>query len=174
MMYIKIFCFGIVLGVASTPTLANETMRSLAMSGDWGAMVDRPTELAPPDVCMAINPRAHFLLRQGDDQFELRVADETWSLPAHATGKLRVQSGAYDKSFDSEVLDATLVGATIDTDLIPALLDALSGGDYAMVTVGKEAPRKVSLSGTSKVLNAFRTCAGIAGSSAGGGSNPFK
>lgn len=42
------------------------------------------------------------------------------------------------------------------------------------VTVGKAKPISVSLTGSSKAANAFRTCAGIEGGSGKGGENPFK
>ena len=42
------------------------------------------------------------------------------------------------------------------------------------VKVGKDQSFGVSLAGSTVVLNAFRTCAGIGGTAAGGGSNPFQ
>jgi hypothetical protein len=42
------------------------------------------------------------------------------------------------------------------------------------LTIGKDAPISVSLDGSTKALNAFRTCAGIGGGGTGGGSNPFQ
>jgi hypothetical protein len=41
-------------------------------------------------------------------------------------------------------------------------------------TIGKAKPKTSSLSGSTKVTNAFRTCAGIHSNAASPGSNPFQ
>ena len=43
-----------------------------------------------------------------------------------------------------------------------------------IVTVGKAKPVTVSLIGSTKATNAFRTCAGINGNPKAPGSNPFE
>jgi hypothetical protein len=67
-----------------------------------------------------------------------------------------------------------MISAVVDTPSIQPMLDAMAKASAMSVTAGKAAPISVSLLGSSKVLNAFRTCAGIAGSAPGAGSNPFQ
>ena len=166
--------FFLALALAAREARADETTRMLAQSGAWGAMAHSPSELARPDVCMAMNVSAKFMLRMDTTTFEIRLSDPSWSLPANALGTIKVQIGSYNHTFDSESLNSTVVTADVGSLFIVPLLDALGAGDVALVTVGKEQPRRVSLNGSAPVLNALRTCGGIPGTTKGGGSNPFE
>jgi hypothetical protein len=53
------------------------------------------------------------------------------------------------------------------------LFHAMDKASMMTVTTGHEKPRRVSLSGSTKVMTAFRTCAGIKSEGMSGGDNPF-
>lgn len=79
-------------------------------------------------------------------------------------------------NLDLEVSDNTdvTVAAVLDGEQVQTFLAKASDAGAMTVTVGKAKPFPVSLVGSAKALNAFRTCAGIPGGGHGGGQNPFK
>jgi len=54
------------------------------------------------------------------------------------------------------------------------LLNAMDKNNLMTVAAGADKPINVSLDGSTRVTNAFKTCAGIKDGSKGGGSNPFQ
>jgi hypothetical protein len=77
-------------------------------------------------------------------------------------------------SFDIVSNTDTMVDADVDPDKVQPILDDMAKAAVLELTIGKAKPVTVSLSGSATALNAFRTCAGISGSAAGGGANPFQ
>ena len=164
----------VALGVlADKEVKADELMQPLAQSGDWMAASHRPTMLAAPDVCFAGNMASKFLLRADQTSTEIRIADDSWSLPPSVSGAIEVKIGAYTASFDIDSNTNNMVMATIKPGSAVELFAAMDEASSMSVTVGKST-RTVSLSGSTKVTNAFRTCAGIKGAPADPSSNPFQ
>jgi hypothetical protein len=163
-----------VLGIGSAA--ADEQLSPIAASGDWVAMAHRTSMVAQPDVCAALTISNGTMvgLRASGQDIELRVANDGWSLPAEVSGDVHLAIA--DWSADLEVgsnMDSW-VAAPISQDQIGPLLQKASQASAMTVTVGKAKPITVSLAGSAKVLNAFRTCADIHGGDAKGGDNPFK
>lgn len=160
--------------VFSHNSLADEGMVPLAESGDWIAMAHHPSEIAPPDVCIAFDVSAGVALRADDNDIELRVTNTKWSLPAEVQGQVTVAVGDWKGSFDITDNTSNMVDAPIETPTLLAMLSAMDKAATMAITVGKAAPFQVSLIGSTSATNAFRTCANIPGSNPGGGENPFQ
>lgn len=153
---------------------AEEVLRIAATAGDWAMMTHQPSTISRVDMCMMVNQSAGVLLRADADRTEVRVFNRTWSLPAHVEGTIRAKVGALDRSYDIDDNTDQLISAPMDRSEIKELLDAMDQASSMTVFVGKAPPISVSLSGSTKVANAFRTCAQINGNSATPGSNPFR
>ncbi|WP_148360583.1 hypothetical protein [Acidisphaera rubrifaciens] len=171
-MYRLLFVFA-AIGLLAHQALADEDFRILAESGGWAASAHSSSELAPPDVCLVINFGTGIAFRTDMDGTQLRVLDKSWSLPADAEGTMSVDIGALHKSFPTRTATNDMVAATLTADEIVELLQAMDHTTKMVLTVGNTRPRTVSLVGSTKATNAYRTCAGLPGSAAGGGVNPF-
>lgn len=152
---------------------ADEQMVPLAQSGEWTAIAHKTSMTAPPDVCVAAN-RAGVALRADGDSVQFRVIDESWSLPASVEGDLLIVIGSWKLSLAIGQNNNTSVSAELDPSQILELLTTMDKASTMAVTVGKAKPRVVSLVGSARVSNAFRTCAGIGGTNRQGGANPFQ
>jgi hypothetical protein len=153
---------------------ADEHLVPLAQSGEWVAIAHKVSMTAPPDVCIAINARSGVAFRGDGDSVQLRVIDKKWSLPNSVHGDVLVAIGDWNLTLPIGDNTEDSVSAEVNAADILTLLTSMDKGSTMLVTVGKTKPISVSLTGSSKVANAFRTCAGIEGSSAKGGDNPFK
>ena len=164
----------LVLLVLLTPAraLADEEMRPIAMSGEWVAMAHHASSISAPDMCVAVSVSKKAIIRADADEIEFRVVNEDWSLPAGVKGEIEVSVGGKPSVFDITSNTDTMVSATISREIAIQLLDDMSKASSMTVKTGKDKPSTVSLSGSNKVLSAFRTCASLRGSS-GGGANPF-
>jgi hypothetical protein len=162
------------IGLVTSPALADEQFVPLAESGDWVAMEHRPSMLDPPDVCLAANTKATVLLRDDGTTLEIRSTNQSWSLPNGVKGNLAIAVNNNSYSFDIDYNTDSMVSATVDPNKVSLLLDDMAKAASLKLTIGKDAPISVSLDGSTKALNAFRTCAGIGGGGSGGGSNPFQ
>jgi hypothetical protein len=157
---------------------ADEQMQTLAVSGNWVAVAHRADMIAAPDVCgaMTTNPSTgrELLFRMDLDGMQIRVADEKWSLPANVSGDIAVNIGPIAKAFHIDSNTSSMVSAPIPASEVTMIFDAMDKASGMLVKVGNEAPYAVSLAGSTRVTNAFRTCAGISGNAPGGGANPFQ
>jgi hypothetical protein len=153
---------------------ADEQMDPLAEDGDWIALAHRTSETANVDLCMAADRSATLMLRSDGTTTELRSSNDTWSLPSGVQGTLKVNVSNDDYTFDISGNTDTVVTSIVDSTKLTNLLDDMEKADILQLTIGNNAPIIVSLSGSTKVINAFRTCAGIGGGAAGAGSNPFQ
>jgi hypothetical protein len=162
------------ISAVSVPAFADEQMETTAASGSWIAGQHSPSETDPPDVCMAFNVDAGVGLRSDGVTTTLRVINDKWSLPDDVQGSILITIGAAATTL--EIADNTnnMVEAVLDNANLPTLLDGMAKASSMQLKVGKDKAFSVSLAGSTVVLNAFRTCAGIGGSAAGGGSNPFQ
>jgi hypothetical protein len=162
--------------VCSCPlmAIADEQMVPLAQSGEWVAMAHKVSITARPDVCVAFNLRAGIALRGDGDTVEFRVIDKNWSLPASVTGDVLIAVGGWNLTLAINDNTEDSISSEMKPADIVALLTNMDKAATMAVTVGKAKPISVSLTGSSKVANAFRTCAGIEDGSTKGGENPFK
>jgi hypothetical protein len=160
--------------VASGSASADEQVTTLADSGEWAAVAHRGSVVGAPDVCIAGNMAQGFLFRTSSEEFEVRVYNVNWSLPANVSGSIAIRAGAWAKDISiTGNTDNMVTAQMVQTDLID-LLSAMDKLSTLSVSVGKAKPIAVSLAGSARVTNAFRTCAGIPGNSAMPGSNPFQ
>ena len=67
-----------------------------------------------------------------------------------------------------------MVSIKIDDAIFGKLFDSMDKASFMSVKVGNGKPINVSLAGSTKAMNAFRTCAHIRGNEAIPGANPFK
>jgi hypothetical protein len=135
---------------------------------------DHLSMTAPPDVCIASNVAAGFALRADNSGLQIRVINSKWSLPTGVNGAVRIDVGAFHKSFDIDDNTDNSVNAELSNDDALALFAAMDNAGIMSVTAGTAKAVAVSLVGSTKATNAFRTCAGLDSSGPGGGVNPFK
>ena len=166
---------GLALAVScAIPALADEQLIPLAQSGSWAAVEHRPSMTDPPDVCLASVINGAMALRSDGTTVELRSGNDSWSLPDGVQGSISFTVNGNTYSFDIVSNTDTMVSADVDADKVQPILDDMAKASSLTLTIGKAKPISVSLSGSSKALNAFRTCAGIGRGAAGGGTNPFQ
>jgi hypothetical protein len=167
----------VVLGLSSTtvlPAMADEQMRPLAMAGTWIAMAHQPSMIAPPDVCLALDAATGVALWSNGEDVQLRVINSKWSLPTNVAGEVVVSIADWTATLGINDNTDTMISASMEEGQRDALLQAMDKGSSMSVKVGKAGPMKVSLSGSTKVTNAWRTCAGLKGSAGTPDTNPFK
>jgi hypothetical protein len=156
---------------------ADEQMLPLAASGDWVAVEHSDSETSAPDVCLAMTVPGSgkgLAFRAATSDIEVRLNDESWSLPAQVTGSLVFDVGTYHAVIDITDNTNTMVAAVITSDQLLALIAAMNKAESMTVSAGKAEPTLVSLSGSKTVTTAFLTCAGIRAPGEGGGTNPFQ
>jgi hypothetical protein len=143
------------------PTCADEFTRPVVKGGDWAAVEFAPSETASLVACLAIDPTVEVALRAdaAHADTELMVGNIHWDLPAAMEGTLKVTVGMDTRSFSITSNTNNIVSAMINPSIVPTLLDEMAKATGMRVVVGKTTPLKVSLAGSSVVLDAFRTCA---------------
>lgn len=162
----------IVLGAKSVR--ADEGIYPLAASGDWYAAEHRPNMTGRPDVCIAMNMVQGVAFRAGYGGVEFRVINSKWSLPSHVQGEVSITVGSVKQTLEIDANDSTFVSASVSPEFLVPLFTAMDDAANMSVTVGKAKPVIVSLTGSTRVTNAFRTCAGINSNAKTPGSNPFE
>jgi hypothetical protein len=170
----QVIMVALALSWGCAPAFADEQLVPLVENGNWIAMEHRPSMTDPPDVCVAANPSSGLGIRSDGTTVQVRYSDTSWSLPDGVKGSIGIAVDGATYSFDIDDNTDTMVNAEIDTDKVQSMLDEMGKAGSMAITVGKAKPVTISLAGSMKVLNAFRTCAGIGGGSAGGGGNPFQ
>lgn len=163
-----------IVTAVSGPSLANEEMVPLAVSGTWIAMAHQPSMTAQPDVCVAAERVTGFALRASAEGIQLRLVNPSWSLPASVQGDVTIAVGDWKHSFSIDDNTSTMVNAEVAPDLAIAMFAAMDKARDMLVTVGHAKPTTVSLSGSTRATNAFRTCADLPGNVKSPGSNPFE
>lgn len=169
-----------VLGVMLAGTIAGgsfaqERTDVLASSGAWAALAIRSSLTAPPSVCVAANVLSGVIVRIDEMTIELRISDNSWSLPSSVEGMIKVSVAGASHSFEVSANTVTTVAARLSRDQVLSLLDAMDKAPSMAVTVGNAKPFTASLVGSTISTNALRTCAGLKGSQATPPSaNPFR
>ncbi len=162
--------------ITSVSARADEQMRKLAASGNWLAMAHSPSMTAPDDVCLLASPAGGgaIALRFGENHVEFRVSNTSWALPASIEGAVSISINQLNRTFPiADNTDQSVTTIVPDEDLA-GLFAAMDKGSAMAVTVGKAKPITVSLAGSTRATNAFRTCAHIQGAPSQSGSNPFQ
>lgn len=160
--------------LAASTGMASERLVTLAESGQWVALARKESILTPPDMCMAVNAHAGVILRADQVSVEFRVFDRAWSLPTGSRGTVRVALPGFDRTMNVVDNTATMVVLVLAPEDMEQLLDAMDRASAMTVTPGSGRPIAVSLAGSTRATNAFRTCAGMRGGDAGPGTNPFR
>ena len=159
------------IAALTLPAAADEQMKLLATSGRWVAAAHSTSMTAAPDVCVVVTTlptEERFVIRADVDSTEVRLIDEDWSLPAGLTGSLKIDVGAYHHEFNIGANTNTVVSTAVDHDELLLLFAAMDKAGSMSVTAGSAKPLVISLTGSTKATNAFRTCAGIRSSGSGG------
>ena len=171
--YTAIYALALWLAGAA-PATAQERLVPLVVSGSWAAMVYTANPIGPPEVCMAINLTAGIAFRTDRSGTQIRIVNEKWSLPTNAQGTFTVKIGDMSENYIIDANTSTMVSA--DIGLFPAaiLLGHMDKAAQMTVTVGNDKPFIVSLAGSTRATNAYRTCAGMPSADAGPGTNPFR
>ena len=153
---------------------AQERLMPLAMGGNWMAAAYRESLTSPPSVCVVSSISPKFILRSGWQGLEMRIADDSWSLPTNVEGKIQVRVG--DLVLNAEVTNNTdtMISAEISEDDLKRLVAAMDKASTLSFTVGNARTRQVSLNGSSRATNAFLNCAGVRANNSPQGQNPFR
>jgi hypothetical protein len=160
---------------ASTlPVLSGEKLFSIAQRGDWITMEHRVNMAARPDVCIAVNTDEGVIFRIDDNRIEIRILDVGWSLPPNTNGSVGISVGDWKGAFDIFDNTAEMVIAEIKPNDIVPMFAAMDTSSSMIVAVGEAPAFPVSLMGSTKATNAFRTCAGRQDQSMAPGSDPFR
>ena len=162
----------ITLGTVATAA-ADEEIIPLAESGDWAAAAHHTSMTAPPDVCVAMNNEQGVAFRADAEGVQFRVSNTSWSLPTGVKGSISLEIWKYKKSLDINYNTSDVVGAEFSQDEVLELFTQMDNSSSMAIVVGKAKPFTVSLVGSTKATNAFRTCAGIKSNAPSPGSNPF-
>jgi hypothetical protein len=163
-----------VLFLAGTlPAAADEQMTPLAVSGAWMAVAHSDTITDPPDVCLAIEPSAKFAIRADDTDVEFRLGNDSWSLPAGVTGTLELDVNGHKYAIDISGNTSTMVDAPVADGQLLKIVTDMNTANSMTVIAGTASPVQVSLNGSTTVLTAFLTCAGIQAPNKSG-ANPFQ
>jgi hypothetical protein len=152
---------------------ADELMRPLAVSGGWIVTAHQPSMLAPPDVCVLFNPESGVALRAENDGLQFRATNKSWSLPVGVQGNIVVTVGEWNTTLEIDDNTDDMVNAELSEAVSTPMFDAMDKGSSMSVKIGKSKQFMVSLTGSTRATNAFKTCAGIKGGTKPG-SNPFE
>lgn len=172
----RIFAAGVIAVSVPMRVTADEQMRLLETSGTWAAMAHSPSMTAPPDVCIVASPTlgGAVAFRSGDNRVELRVSNSNWALPNEVEGSVVISVNQFSKTLTITANTEKSIAATIPNVDLVSLFGAMDKGSAMTVTAGKSKPVSISLAGSMRATNAFRTCARISGAPSQPGSNPFQ
>ena len=158
----------------AAPAVADDNLRVIAQSGDWAAIAHSSSLIAAPDMCGALTSSGALLFRADGDTIEIRVSDKDWSLPANVEGMISLTVGDWRGVWPVSSNNSNQVSGIVTPEDAVAMFGAMDKAGTMTVAVGKAKPRTISLAGSTKVTNAFRTCAGIKGNDGTAGANPFR
>ena len=160
--------------LAVSPACAEEALVPTAQSGSWVALEHRESMTQPVDVCVALNLTTGVAFRSDGSNVQLRIMNNSWSMPTGVTGSVVLSVANWKRAFDINDNTATMVNAELPSEAVPDMFLKIDRAAVMSVIVGKAQPINVSLLGSTRVTNAFRTCARITGNVASPGSNPFE
>lgn len=152
---------------------ADEQLRTTVTNGDWAAFEHHETMMSPADMCAASNFEGGFMLRHDSDGLEVRIIDKSWTLPTDVSGQVKITVGDFSAAYNIGSNTSEMVVSSVPETDYAGLFAAMDKGASMTVLVGK-AKKSISLNGSTKVTNAFRTCSGLKGPSESPGANPFK
>ena len=89
-------------------------------------------------------------------------------------GVITVTVGDWTTTLDIGANTDDMIAALISDEIARTMFAAMDKAASMSVTIGKANAFQVSLKGSTRATNAFRTCAGIKANSKALGSNPFK
>jgi hypothetical protein len=89
-------------------------------------------------------------------------------------GSVQLVIGDWKSSLEINANSERTVVAGIDADKAGPMFTAMGKAGKMSVTIGKTKLFQVSLNGSPRVINAFRTCVGIGEAAKAPGSNPFE
>jgi hypothetical protein len=158
----------------AVPAHSDELTTPIAQSGDWVAMEHRMSMTSASDMCLAANVVSHIAFRSENESVQLRVINDDWTLPTKVVGQIVITIGAYKRVLDIDDNSSTMVNAELSEQDYTTLFAAMDNSSTMNIAVGKAAPFTVSLVGSSKITNAFKTCSGIRSTGPKGGNNPFQ
>jgi hypothetical protein len=164
----------LVLLTAGWHAVADEMMVPIAQGGAWLTTAHRMSMTAKPDMCLTANFQSGIAFRSDENGIQVRIIDQKWSLPTGVDGAVTISIGSWKGVFEIDDNTDTMVNAEIENDDVIAMFAAMDTNASMSVGVGKAKPFTVSLVGSTKATNAFRTCAGLSSNSQTPGSNPFK
>ncbi len=100
-------------------------------------------------------------------------------MSADVHGDVTFKIGSETKTFPMSALSGTTLAGEVQATDLADLLDAMDKAPFAKILVGKAKPITVSLNGSTRALNDFRTCSTVKGyGDLGGqtvaGGNPFQ
>ena len=148
--------------MASLPAWAGDYRPSIdEESGDWLAVSfhDGPSTI----VCAAGREDHKLAFRADKSDLEIRSEDASWSLPATAEGDMTLTAGTFSSTFHVRAMDAQTLTVIVGVDAIVPLFDAMDKASSLSMRFGDKRASKISLTGSTKIINSFRTCAGTSG-----------
>ena len=160
----------------ASDAMAEEQSLMIAHSGSWVTFEHRPSGIALPNVCYtaSIGQNITVFLRSGSNHdFEIRLANDAWSLPSHAAGEVSFKIGDWGVPLQAVSNGATMLDVYITEQFMETFIDHMDNGSSMSVTVGNSPAVRFSLAGSTRATNAFRTCAGLTGNAPIPGGNPF-
>lgn len=172
----RVHALACLMSFLAVPALANPDTEVSVVSGNW--MSVRSTDETGSRICIGASlPVLGF--RASPQGLEIRVTNDAWSMSADVNGDVLFKVGDVTKTISmSPVSGSTLTGLVQSADLA-ALLDAMDKAPVMRISVGKAKPIAVSLSGSTRAMNDFRTCSSVRGygdlgGKAVAGGNPFQ
>ncbi|MBY4639645.1 hypothetical protein K6L44_06470 [Gluconacetobacter entanii] len=147
-------------------------------SGNWVALHHSPDQGVRTDICLAASGDEGLLFRADAHQLEIRTGNPQWSMTVGQQGEMTVNIGAYSHTFQMIAEGASMLTTLVQPEDMKALLDAMDNAGQVTLKYGQKTTRVVSLAGSTKALNQFRSCVesnGFAdvGKAAGSNASPF-
>ncbi|HWA81229.1 MAG TPA: hypothetical protein VG848_13095 [Acetobacteraceae bacterium] len=150
---------------------ADETLRTLIVSGDWIAKEEQVPGSPAADVCIAFTAGQDngFGLRAGAGDYEIRYSQDNWVLPDNVKGNLAFDIGPYHSvlAVTSNTRDTAIV--SVSREQLDDMISAMETVSVMRVTAGIASPQEVSLHGSNRATTAFLRC--VAGIDVLGGAN---
>ncbi len=159
------------LALSGLRARADETLRTLVVSGDWIAKEQQAPGSPGADVCIAFTTGQDngFGLRAGVGDFEVRYSQDNWVLPDNVKGNLVFDIGPYHSilAVTSNTRDTAIV--SVSREQLDDMISAMETVSVMRVTAGIASPQKVSLHGSNRATTAFLRC--VTGVDVLGGAN---
>ncbi|HUC17921.1 MAG TPA: hypothetical protein VMA37_09570 [Acetobacteraceae bacterium] len=150
---------------------ADDSLRTLMVSGDWIAKEEQLSGSPDGNVCIAFTVGVDngFGLRAGPRDFEVRYSQDNWVLPDNVKGNLVFDIGPYHSvvAVTSNTRDTAI--ASVTRGQLDDMISAMETVSVMRVTAGIASPQKVSLHGSNRATTAFLRC--ITGIEILGGAN---